>query len=156
MIIKDLRKKAGYTQAQAAEFVGMPLRTYVRYEADELCCSDIKREYIVNKLTDLTEITETKGILKLNDIKSYLKEFCEKYRINYCCVFGSYAKGTPTEKSDVDILVDTDITGLKFYGLVEEIRTDLCKKVDLLRVEDVMKNKDLLTDILKEGIKIYG
>lgn len=156
MEIKDLRKKAGYTQAQTAEFVGMPLRTYVRYEAEEMCCSDIKHEYIVNKLKELTEITESKGIQKLETIQDCLREICIKYGINYCYLFGSYAKGTPNEKSDIDILIDTDITGLKFYGLVEEIRNTLCKKIDLLRMEDVMQNKDLLVDILKSGIKIYG
>ena len=73
-----------------------------------------------------------------------------------CYLFGSYAKGYATEKSDVDLLVDTDITGLDFFGLVEEFRESLHKKVDLLRLEDIRDNKEILLEILKDGIKLYG
>ena len=55
-------------------------------------------------------------------------------------------------RQSIDILIDTDITGLKFYGLVEEIRTGLCKKIDLLRIEDVMKNLVDKTRILNPEI----
>lgn len=46
--------------------------------------------------------------------------------------------------------------GLKFYGLVEEIRTALHKKVDVLDINQLKNNMELIQEILKDGIKIYG
>ena len=57
--------------------------------------------------------------------------------------------------SDVDLIVSTSITGLKFYGLVERLRVNLNKKVDVLDINQLVNNKDLLNEILKDGIKIY-
>ena len=36
MTLKELRKEKGLTQAACAKVVGVPMRTYVRYEADEV------------------------------------------------------------------------------------------------------------------------
>ena len=71
-------------------------------------------------------------------------------------MFGSYAKGKATETSDIDLLVSDSITGLKFYELVEKLRESLHKKVDLLDFKQFMNNKVLASEVLKEGIKIYG
>ena len=70
-------------------------------------------------------------------------------------IFGSYAKGTPTEQSDIDLLISTEVSGLKFYGLAERLRERLKKKVDLINVEQLKDNPELIEDILKDGIRIY-
>ena len=54
------------------------------------------------------------------------------------------------------LLISTVVSGLKFYGLVEEIRVALHKKVDVLNMEQLMDNPELTKEILKDGIKIYG
>ena len=36
---------------------------------------------------------------------------------------------------DEDLLVSSDVMGLKFYGMVEKLRTSLHKKVDVLSLE---------------------
>lgn len=46
--------------------------------------------------------------------------------------------------------------GLKFYGLIEEIRIALHKKVDVLDVGQLKDNIELIKEIRKDGIKIYG
>lgn len=56
---------------------------------------------------------------------------------------------------DVDLLISSNITGLKFYGLVESLREKLNKRVDLLNQDQVKNNFELLNEILKDGIKIY-
>ena len=58
--------------------------------------------------------------------------------------------------SDVDLLISANLKGLKFYGLVEEIRTTLHKKVDVLDVNQLKDNIELMNEILKDGVKIYG
>ena len=70
--------------------------------------------------------------------------------------FGSYAKGTATESSDVDLLIATAASGMKFYDLVETTRERLQKRVDVLNREQLNANPQLVNEILKDGIKIYG
>ena len=53
-------------------------------------------------------------------------------------------------------MIAYDITWLKYYGLVEELRESLKKKVDALDIEQLRNNYELLKEILKDGIKIYG
>ena len=96
-------------------------------------------------------------ILSKRFIKQVSREVFAKHQEVECAyLFGSYAKGYASDKSDVDLLIDTDITGLDFFGLIEEFRDSLHKKVDLLRLDDIKQNKDLLLEILKDGIKLYS
>lgn len=76
--------------------------------------------------------------------------------VSFCYLFGSYVKGTAIPTSDVDLLISANIKGLKFYGLVEEIRIALHKKVDVLDMNQLKENIELTEEIFKDGIKIYG
>ena len=80
----------------------------------------------------------------------------EHYDVNFCYLFGSYAKGKETPMSDEDLLISANVKGLKFYGLVEELRTTLKKKVDVLDINQLKDNLELTKEILSDGVKIYG
>ena len=108
----------------------------------------------VNLLNERCEITEEKGILTLEDIKSTLVPILRSKGISFCYLFGSYAKGSAKGNSDVDLLIDTDITGLDFFNLVEEIRNKLHKKIDLVRLKDLQNGNPIILEILKEGIRL--
>lgn len=101
-------------------------------------------------------IDEETGILELEDIVQKCTEVFERYEVSFCYLFGSYAKGKATQTSDVDLLISANVKGLKFYGLVEEIRTALHKKVDVLDMNQLKENIELTEEIFKDGIKIYG
>ena len=101
-------------------------------------------------------IDEQHGILKVEDIISKCGMVLEQYDVKFCYLFGSYAKGKATPSSDVDLLISANVNGLKFYGLVEEIRAKLQKKVDLLDINQLKNNIELTEEILKYGVKIYG
>lgn len=58
--------------------------------------------------------------------------------------------------SDEDLLISANVKGLKFYGLVEELRTTLKKKVDVLDINQLKDNLELTKEILSDGVKIYG
>ena len=45
---------------------------------------------------------------------------------------------------------------MKFYELVEDLREALKKEVDLLNLEQLKYNLELVNEILKDGIKVYG
>lgn len=52
MTLKELRKNCKLTQKEAANIVGMPLRTYVAYESNEQNVDQIKLEGIKERLND--------------------------------------------------------------------------------------------------------
>ena len=156
MTLRELRKNKGITQQQAADFVGMPLRTYSNYENDFKKQTSIKYKYIVEKLYTYGYIDEENGVLTLEEIKEVCVGVLSKYPVEYCYLLGSYAKGKAKPSSDVDLLIYTTLTGLKFYGLVEELREQLKKKVDVLDQKQIIDNFELTNEILKDGIKIYG
>lgn len=54
------------------------------------------------------------------------------YPVGFCYLFGSYAKGKAIEESDIDLLVSTDLKGLKYYGFVEKLKNSLHKNMDVL------------------------
>ena len=157
MTLFEIRKEYGLSQQAAANIAHMPLRSYVRYERDNEYGSVLKRKAIVESIIGECEITEEKGILSLNQIiKGVNNVIARDYQesVSLCYLFGSYAKGYATEKSDVDLCVATELTGLDYVGLAEDIRLELHKKIDLLRLKNI--GDDLLIEIMKDGIKIYG
>lgn len=156
MTLRELRKNKGLTQQQAADFVGVPLRTYSNYENDSKKQTSIKYKYMIEKLYTYGYIDEENGVLTLEEIKKICVGIFSKYPIEYCYLFGSYAKGKAKPSSDVDLLIHTTLSGLKFYGLVEELREQLKKKVDVLDQKQIIDNFELTNEILKDGIKIYG
>ncbi len=129
-----MRQAKNLTQKQCAEYLQIPLRTYVRYETDKEKRQTIKYKYIAEKLAKYGFTDETHGILSIEDIKKTCEKVFSEYPVEYCFLFGSYAKQKATENSDVDLLISTEIRGLKFYEFVEKLRTELKKKVDVLNV----------------------
>ena len=101
-------------------------------------------------------IDEEHGVLTIEDITRKCAKVLEQYDVNYCYLFGSYAKGKEMPESDVDLLISANVRGLKFYELVEAIRVALRKKVDVLDINQLKDNIKLTEEILKDGVKIYG
>ena len=154
--IKDLRTVKKLTQKQVAELVGISLRSYKSYENDEDKQGTIKYNYILDKLRQINPIDEEHGILDIDYITERCKIVLDEYPVHYCILFGSYAKGKADESSDVDLLISSEVNGLKFYGLVEKLRNTLHKKVDVLNIEQLKDNLEITNEILKDGIRIYG
>ena len=154
--LKGLRIEKKMTQQEVADLVGISLRSYKSYENDEEKQNTIKYNYIVEQLSKINRIDEETGILELEDIVRKCSKVFERYEVSFCYLFGSYAKGKATPVSDVDLLISANVKGLKFYGLVEEIRTALHKKVDVLDMNQLKDNIELTEEIFKDGIKIYG
>ena len=158
MELLETRLQFGLSQVEAASILNMPVRTYIRYEKDNNYGNILKRSMMINMLNDNCKITETNGLLTIDQIKKTLnKVFDDEYKgqIDFCYLFGSYAKGYAKENSDVDLCVATQLTGLKFAGLSESIREALHKKVDLIRFSNLENNMTLINEIMKDGIKVY-
>lgn len=155
-MLKKIRIEKKLTQAEAANFLGISLRSYKSYENDEVKRDTKKYKYFLEKIMEINPIDEEHGIREIDDIKKISEAIFDEYNIEFCYLFGSYAKNSANETSDIDLLICSDVKGLKFYGLVEELRESLHKKVDVLNIEQLKDNLDLTKEILKDGIKIYG
>lgn len=156
MTLKTLRKSKNLTQIECAKYLGIPLRTYQNYENDPTKIDSIKYTFMIQKLTQYGYVDENHGILTVEQIKNICLTVFKDFEIEYCYLFGSYAKGVATESSDVDLLISTPVSGIKFYDLAETLRESLRKKVDVLNREQLNNNPDLINEILRDGVKIYG
>lgn len=154
--LKEIRINNNITQKDCAGILGVSLRTYITYENDESKTDSLKYKYMLKELEERFKVTENKGILQNEFIIKTCESIFKDYNVEYCYLFGSYAKGNPKETSDVDLLISLSESGLKFYEILEKLREALNKKVDLLNIEQLKNNTQLTNEILKSGVKIYG
>ncbi len=56
-------------------------------------------------------------VYTVSEIKKILHPVFAKHGVKSAIFFGSYAKGKATPESDIDLLVDSDLRGLKFMTL---------------------------------------
>ena len=153
--LKQTRISKGLTQEAASAILGVSLRSYKSYENDESKSGSMKYNYMLDILSRHVALDEDHGILTLEEIKRIAYNVFQGYPVKYCILFGSYAKGKATDQSDVDLLISGEVTGLKFFGLVEALRQELHKRVDLLDLKQLNNNPELIDEILKDGIRIY-
>ena len=156
MTLKERRKQSGLTQEECAKLLGVPRRTYQNYENDESKKTTVMYGFLLEKLDELMRIDEEHGIVDIARIEEVCRRVFSTRDVEYCYLFGSYAKGTANPKSDIDLLVATPLSGMGFFELAEALREEFKKKVDVLGVEQLRDNPALTETILKEGIKIYG
>ena len=76
-------------------------------------------------------------IYSLPQLTDTLFPLFRDYGIRKAVLFGSYGKGTATEKSDVDLLVDSSLRGLRFVGFLDDVQRALGKDVDLFDVSHI-------------------
>ena len=65
--------------------------------------------------------------------KEKIVEICQRNDIEFCALFGSFARGEADEKSDIDLLVKfSKPKGFDWLDAAFEIEDSLGKKVDLV------------------------
>ncbi|HMS25289.1 MAG TPA: nucleotidyltransferase domain-containing protein [Acidimicrobiia bacterium] len=72
--------------------------------------------------------------------KEQLRTVCEKYSVIELRIFGSYARGTADQESDVDILYrfkDIRTLGWSFFDFCDELETIFNRKVDVVPLDFV-------------------
>ncbi|HEZ7990958.1 MAG TPA: nucleotidyltransferase domain-containing protein [Ruminococcus sp.] len=91
----------------------------------------------------------------VSQIQDILVPIFREYNIRKAVLFGSYAKGSAKDKSDIDLLVDSGLKGLAFFGLLEDVVNALGKEVDFLDTSQVITDSDIENEIKATGIVIY-
>ena len=152
----DRRREMNLTRQEAADHLHVSLRSYKSYENDPEKAGTLKYNYMAEKLEEAGRVDETHGLLTVDEIRRVCEDKLRAYPVSYAYLFGSYAKGKATETSDVDLLVSGEVSGLRFYGMVEDLREALRKQVDVLTSNQLLKNPELLDEILRDGVRVYG
>ena len=97
-----------------------------------------------------------KSVYSLEYIKNKLSPVFLLYNVKSAVLFGSYAKGYATDKSDIDLLVDSSLKGLRFFALLEDVKEALGEKdVDLFDVTHIEAGSKIQNEINNTGVKIY-
>src|SRR5574338_654860 len=74
-------------------------------------------------------------ILTQEYIKKTVQDYFKNKPVKNAYLFGSYAKGKATDKSDVDLIVELDYSkkiGLDFIRWMYDLEKDFGKKTDLV------------------------
>ena len=91
-----------------------------------------------------------------DQIRNILYPVFKEHNVHKAFLFGSYVKGMASAESDIDIVVDSGLRGLSFYGLLEDVVTSLDKEVDLLDVTQITPESEIDKEIKRTGVLIYG
>ena len=95
------------------------------------------------------------GAYSREQLAKLLAPVFRRNHIRKATLFGSHAKGSATEKSDVDLMVDSGLHGLAFFGLLEDVNTSLHCDVDLIDSADIIPDSQIDREIRKTGVVIY-
>ena len=159
LMIKEARAEYGLTQKDLSEITDIPLRTIENWESGKRTPSPWVEKMVYSYLKQYPKnqhgiITETKGIYEVNQIKDALLPLTLKYDINKMILYGSYAKGKQEPQSDIDLVVDGNIRGIKFFGLLEDVNNALVKSVDLIHLSQIDNNSEIYENVMK-GLVLY-
>ena len=96
-------------------------------------------------------------VYTIDEIKALLIPVFQGYSIRRAVIFGSYGKGIASPKSDIDILVDSGLKGLRFVGLIGDIKKSLNgKDVDVFDVTHIDHGSLVEKEINNTGVEIYA
>lgn len=93
-----------------------------------------------------------KKTMTINQIIASVTQICQDLNIPRVDLFGSFATGTATERSDIDFVVYGKIDHDALESAAEEIET--LRKIDFFYYDEI-ENKYLQEDIKKYGVQIY-
>lgn len=93
--------------------------------------------------------------LTVNMVTELLFPVFKRYNVRKAILFGSVAKGTNQNNSDLDIVVDSNLKGLRFIGLLEDLQQAIDREIDLLDVAHIEEDSPVEDEIKKTGVVIY-
>ena len=102
----------------------------------------------------------------VDEIRAIVTPIAVKYQLRAVFLFGSYARGTATENSDIDLLIDTSGTDLdtlfRLGALYDELSHAFEKEVDLITVSSLeqpaVRTSELSfrENVIKERMNLYA
>ena len=147
------------TKNGASDLVVMSSEAYDKFSPANAYNFEEMKTVKVAEPTTLNEyitIRDSKPLYSVSEIKQTLQPIFKKFKVKKAILFGSYVKGTADHRSDVDLLVDSGLTGLSFYGLLGAVADALRFPVDLIDKCQIEKGSDFEKEIERTGVTIYG
>lgn len=105
-------------------------------------------------------------IYTTDEIINIITPIAKKYNLKAVFLFGSYARGTANENSDIDLIIDTSGTELdslfKLGALYNDLSDAFCKKVDMITAssleQPVIRQSEIAfrENIFKERKYLYA
>jgi len=93
-------------------------------------------------------------------VQKYVEKVCENYKIEAIILFGSYAKGTEREDSDIDIAIITDDFENDIFDEqlnLKKLRWEIDLRIEphLIRIEDYRDvSTPFIQEVIDTGIKV--
>lgn len=89
------------------------------------------------------------------EIRQKIEPIAKKYGIQTVSLFGSYARGTATDESDIDLYIDKGKLRslLQYFAFVYDLEQEFQCHVDVVTTE--ISDKAFLSGIFKEGVLVY-
>ena len=85
------------------------------------------------------------SVYTTEEIVERIRPVVEKYCLGRVSLYGDYATGAATEKSEINLLVEVvdeeKVRGLKFFGLYGELEDALRKSCDVI-MEDQLETRN--------------
>ena len=158
--LKVLRTNTGFTQEEIAHITGIPVKTIRNWEQNIRKPSEWTMNLVIDRILrekneNLQIVDENSGVISFLSIKKKIEEVVNDYSVNRVYLFGSYAKGEASEKSDIDLFMESDLHGLEYYKLIEKLRVKLNKKVEVLSNLTIDTSSKIDYEIKSTGIMIY-
>ena len=104
-------------------------------------------------------------VYTVHELRDMVTPIAVKYGLKGVSLFGSYARGTASEESDVDLIIDTTGTPirslLQVAGIHEELERTLRKNVDLLTVSSLTQKQQMPSEarfrenVMRERKELY-
>ena len=104
----------------------------------------------------MDDYRNTEDVYDIEEIKRRLTPVFQRYGVRKAVLFGSYARGEARPVSDVDILVDSGLMGLAFYGFGFDVSEALQKELHIFDMREVLVDSRIDREIKNTGVRIYG
>ena len=94
-------------------------------------------------------------VCTIDRIRGIAAPIAAAYNIKSMHLFGSYARGEATEKSDLDILIDRGSvrSGFALGGLYADLRDGFRKELNLVTIQGA--GREFLNEIRKDEVLLY-
>lgn len=93
--------------------------------------------------------------MTIDEILEEIVTACKDFNVNRVILYGSFAKGLQSTRSDIDIAIDYD-DELDYWGLKDRIDSiETLRRIDILDLKQKNINSLLLEDIREYGKVLY-
>ena len=104
----------------------------------------------------------TSKIYTIDEIKTMFADVAPEYDVERIYLFGSYARGEATEKSDIDLYIPElpDKMGIKYFAMLERLKEITQKDIDIITDDSEFSTpeykNELFAEIYSDKVLIYN